>query len=304
MRLKDVNIYPLLIALFLSLSFEAIGRETAPKPFVETRIEREKAVEGERLIYEVVLKTPVSSIAGVELALAPGFGELPFKQSAPDSSFEKEEIDGTTYYVTVIDRYFVGFNHNGKFKLRGGVYRLGINHPVQINDPFWGPSIGNRVEVAELKAPDLMVKVSSLPEKGKTEKFSGAIGDFEVAAMLPEGEIRAGEDAYLVITVSGPGDLGNAALPDIRKAFPAGLQFKSLTENRTYYVKDGSLCSEIEIECIFSPKEKGHYVLKGIDFEFYNSKTGRYETATSSKLEIEVGDGSLDSDRPPVVIDI
>ncbi len=282
---------------------DAVGKTRQPKPFLKTRVEKEKVVEGERLIYEVELYSPVSTIAGVEMAAPPDFCGLPSKQSAPDASLEEVTVDGIPYYSAVIDRYFLGFNHKGKFSLKGGDYRLGLSHPVQYEDPFWGPRLGNEVEVVNLTAPGLTVKVNPLPTDGRPEDFSGAVGNFEISASLPQGEIRKNEDACLIINISGEGDLTNTTLPEMMKFFPEGLKFKSMTDTRSHYIKKGTLGSEIEIECIFSPKNIGEFVLKDISFNFFNSTTGKYETVTAPEITVEVADDDSKS-TSPVIMDV
>lgn len=276
----------------------------APSPFLESRIEREKVVEGERLIYEVVLYVPEANVAGVEPVALPGFSRLPHTQTSPDSGFDRTGKDGIDYYTAVIDRYFVGFNEKGKFPVKGGLYRVGFNHPVQVNDPFWGPSVRNRLEVLELQAPDVTVKVSALPEKGKPDSFTGAVGDFQINAEIPSGNLRAGEDAYMVVCISGDGDLADSGLPDIRKSFPEGLQFKSMTDSRSHYVKNGRLGSEVEIEVVFLPKKSGSFTLDGLKFTFYNSRLGKYETAVAPPIVIEVGESLPGKDGASTIMDI
>lgn len=298
-----ILVLSVLIASLFPIPSLGKGRE-ASSPFLESRVEREKVVEGERLIYEVVLYVPEANVAGVETVVAPGFSPLPYKKSSPDSGFGRTRKDGKDYYTAVIDRYFVGFNEKGKFPVKGGCYRVGINHPVQVNDPFWGPSVRNRMEVVELQAPDVAVRVSALPEKGKPDSFTGAVGDFQISAALPSGNIRAGEDAYMIVNISGDGDLTDIALPEIRKTFPEGLQFKSMTDSRTHYVKNGRLGSEVEIEVVFFPKKSGTFTLDGLEFTFYNSTLGKYETAVAPPLVIEVEESILGKDGSSATMDI
>ena len=129
---------------------------------------------------------------------------------------------------------------------------------MAVNDPFWGPGYVNRVEVEELSAPDVTVKASPLPEKGRPDNFSGAVGNFNVTESVPSGEIIAGEEAYLVVTLSGDGDLSGVAPPDVRQAFAKPLQFKSMTENRNEYISKGSLAPNLRWSVCLWLKKRGH----------------------------------------------
>lgn len=304
MKMKCPYIAALIVLLLASVAFPVQAKEKARGPFLRAKVDREKVTEGERLIYEVVLFTPNPEVAGVESVYAPDFSGLPNTQSSADTRLEETVVDGQPYFSAVIDRYFLGVNQKGKYTIKGGAYKVGLNRRVRVNDPFWGPMVENEVDVFTLQSPDMKVQATALPEKGRPDDFSGAIGNYEVTAYLPEGIIRAGEDATLIISISGFGDLTDAALPDIRKAFPEDLQFKSMTDNRSHYVKDGRLGSEIEIECTFTPHKEGCYDVKGIDFNFFNSETGQYATATAPEVHVDVVTDCPEPDTPPEILDI
>lgn len=303
-RLPDICTAILLLILTAVATPLAHGREKRDMPFLETRVDRRNVVEGERLIYEVVLYSPDPNVAGLEMLREPGLAPLPYTQSSPDSQLSEVTVDGRKYFTAVIDRYFLGVNRKGKYTLSGGEYRLGLGHRVKVDDPFWGPMVRNQLETLDLKAPDLTVRAAALPLKNRPEAFSGAVGEFEVSVYLPEVELRAGEDAELVIDIVGYGDLTGASLPDIRKMLPEGLKFKSMTDNRSHYVKDGRLGSEIEIECVVCPDKEGTYTVDGIKFIYYDVEKGAYSTATAPEIRITVGDGMPSDGAPPVFIDV
>lgn len=288
----------------IQMSAFAVPKGKTPVPFLEVSIGRDKVTEGERLMYEVTLLTPVMDIAGIEIATPPDFKSLTFKQTSGDSGIGEVERGGVKYYTAIIDRYFVGFNNKGKYRIKGGEYRLGINHRIKVNDTFWGPTYRNELEVMNLSAPDVSVTVETLPEAGRPADYSGAVGSFSVTARAVQKEMRAGRDGVLIVSVAGNGDLNDAAIPDIRKAFPADLVLKSMTETRDYFVQDGKLGSEIEIECVFSPRKTGTFTIGGIEFKYYNSETHRYETAVSPDVEIEVSNPPDKNTRPTEKLDI
>lgn len=303
--MKSVALRILTIIVFLAPCF-ASGKSRGKKavPFIEASVNHEKAVEGERLIYEVTLFTPDASIAGIELVSEPDFGELARRRSAADIRLSETERNGEKYYSVVIDRFFLGLEEEGKHTLKGGCYRIGYNRQEAVNDPFWGPGYVNRVEVEELSAPDVTVKASPLPEKGRPDNFSGAVGNFNVTVSVPSGEIIAGEEAYLVVTLSGDGDLSGVAPPDVRQAFAKPLQFKSMTENRNEYISKGELGSELEMECVFVAEKEGTFTIGPISFSYFNPRTRKYEQAESTPVTIEVESGSASKSSPPVYIEI
>ena len=226
------------------------------------------------------------------------------RRAAGDTQLIPQEINGRTYYTAVIDRFYLRFPEKGKHRISGGQYKLATSRPQEYYHPFWGRSVENVMEVTDLAAPALDVKVNPLPEKGRPANFSGAVGDFEITAEFPEGGIEKGEDAILAISISGIGSLDGALLPDIRSMLPEGMQFKSMTDAVSHFVKDGELGSEVVIECVVTPKREGEFVVDGVSFSYYDILTGKYKTITAAPLTIEAGNGLPSSGQPPVIMEI
>lgn len=279
-----------LFIVVMCIAFPALGkkRNGSLQPYLETRINRDKVVEGEMLIYEVVLISPDSNIAGIELEKNPSFDNLPVSRSAADNSLVIREQDGEKIYSAVIDRFFIDSATAGKYKLEGGTYRIGFGRQVTMHDPFWGPYIADRVEVVNLEAPDLNLNVSSLPLKGKPSDFSGAIGDFSIEVNVPSGELHVGNEAIAIVTITGIGDLSVSTLPDVCAIFNDGLIFRSMTETRNHFVKEGNLCSEIEIECTFVPLEEGEFKIGECSFSYFNPVSRKYVKSVSNPVSINI----------------
>lgn len=298
-------LYILSLLLILFPAADASGkRNIVDMPFLQVRVDKNSVVEGERLIYEVVLFTPDPNVAGVEMLREPRMSMLPYTRSAADTQLQEVEINGRKYYSAVIDRYFIGVNDKGKYTIGGGEYRLGLARRERVDDPIWGPVIRDHVVPVDMKAPSLSVRAKSLPEKDRPVGFSGAVGRFDVFVAVPEGKVREGEDMEIVINISGYGDLTSTPLPEIRKMLPEGLKFKSMTDSRSHYVKNGHLGSEIEIECILTPEKEGKFTIDDISFSYFNTESGRYSIARAPAVVVEVEEGIPSDGTPPVIIDV
>lgn len=294
----------MLFLLFFLSSHSAWGKEKTHDAFLQTRVSREKIMQGETLVYEVVLYSTNGSVGGVEAAVLPSFQGIDVRRTSADSQLTPVEINGRKYYSAVIDRYYLRFPDKGKFKIEGGAYKLATYHPREYYDPFWGRSVDNVMEVTDLTSSPLTVKVDALPEKGRPAAFSGAVGDYEISATFPDGYLKKGEDAVLAVSISGIGSLDGAVLPDLPAMLPEGLQFKSMTDTISHFIKDGELGSEVEIECIVMPKREGAFVVDSISFSYFDILSGKYKTIKAPELEIEAGSGLPGSGRPPVIMEI
>lgn len=294
------------IVVLALIAFPALGKKSnePSQPFLETKVNREKAVEGEVLIYEVVLYSPEPNIAGLQLSRNPQFSGLPVSRSAADSHLGESVRNGHRYFTAIIDRFFIDATQAGKYKLAGGAYDIGYSRQVTMQDPFWGPYVTEKVDVTTLDAPDVTVRISALPDKDKPRDFSGAVGDFSVEVILPTGELHPGDGAFAIVTISGEGDLSEASLPNVRSIFPPELQFHSMTENRNHFVKDGKVGSEIEIECTFTPQEEGSFEIGECSFSFYNPVTRKYQRAVSDPVQVDVSASKSSDNSPTQYMDI
>ncbi|MDE5886576.1 MAG: hypothetical protein K2H46_03205 [Muribaculaceae bacterium] len=291
------------LGLFSSFSVQAVEgkrNQSRGEVYLQSGISKQKVMEGERVIYEVRLVTNNPDIAGIELVKAPVFGSLPYSHVAGDTSFREFIEDGKVFYSLVIDRYFIGAEEKGKYSVGGGTYRIGLKRPERVNDPFWGPSIVNRMEVVELEAPVRELKVASLPKNSRPELFSGAIGEFSISVFPPEKDILAGEENIIVIAISGKGDLTNAPAPDVKGGFREGLHFRSMTDDREHFITKGELGSEMKLECVFTADKPGKYVILPIKFCYYDSNRDKYVILETDPIEIEVKESKAIRSAPPV----
>ncbi len=97
-------------------------------------------------------------------------------------------------------------------------------------DFFFG---GYQRKAVRVSADALAFDVKPLPQTGKPEGFSGAVGKFEVAVDVTPTEVSVGDGITLTMNVRGEGDLESAAAALIRssealKAFPPEVSFETL----------------------------------------------------------------------------
>ncbi len=284
----------------------ASGKKTGDEGKVElkARVTPQKPMQGEPVLYEVVLETTIPSIAGTAVQTDPDFGGLEARREPADSRLHEETgKDGEVSYVAVIDRIRFIPEQAASYKIKGGSYIVGVGHQVVVNDPFWGPMVSNDVEERSFEIKPVTISVRKLPEDGRPDDFKGAVGNYTIEIEIPKGDIVKGKEAIAVVTVRGEGSLTEKMLPELRESFPEGLEFNSASPSVSEYVADGRLCSEMEIECLFTPSEEGKHNIMPVEFVFYDRDSKRYERIRSEEIEIEVLSSPV-SDSPPVLIEI
>lgn len=302
-RVHTYFLLPFLLFVALAASAKD-AKESTEKLVLSTRVSPADPVEGEPVMYEIVLQTSNPAVAGTMLKTPVQFEDFTVVRQPADSRLHEETVKGKKVYAAVIDRYKLLPKKTGKCRIPGGEYVVAMRRQVLMNDPFWGQMIGEDVEELEFKADDVKFSVAPLPEKGKPDTFSGAVGVFDISIDVPRGEIRKGENAIAVLTVKGEGSLMEDMMPDIISSFPSALSFKSASPRiEEYITADDKLGTELEIECSFVPAEEGKFIIDPVEFVYFDKKSKKYGRIKTQPIEIEVLPADI-PDSPPVLIDI
>lgn len=258
---------------------------------VEVRAEAPRSCfVGETVTLTVTLISDTPDIANVSLSSEPDYSAasavVPGRVSGNPQEVEKR---GKRSYRWTIARYFVTFDHPGKVKV--GEARYIAYQPVRqvVDDLFWGPQtrVSYREIPAECKGVEINVK--ALPEKGRPENFSGAVGDFDIEGWFPPGQIYVGSEAVAVIEVTGFGSLKGVAVPDISKAFRNGCRLRGAESSDEISQRDGRLHSTLRLTCSFIPEDPDGEISE-IPFCYFDTRTGQYRTVTTNILKWTEGD--------------
>lgn len=207
---------------------------------------------------------------------------------ADSSNTVRKSLKGKEYYAIPIATYAFMIKDTGKFNISAGDYKVGVAVPSIVHDPFYGNVKALKTSVIDVSGQNTKVKVKNLPDNNNSELFSGAIGDYAVEVIVPEGEIIVNEPATVFIRISGTGFIGNDTMPDYHKAFSRKLRLKSVNEKNDYYYDGYNVISEKILECEIIPTERDNVCIDSVEFGFFNPNTKKYETAKSKIVPLDV----------------
>ncbi len=200
----------------------------------------------------------------------------------------RENVRGTEYFVFPLSSYMFTMSNEGKYQMINGEFEIGINIPVVYDDPFYGRVRGMETRSQIVRMSPSGFKVKPLPPIKNDMTFSGAVGEFEVKTIVPEGDIIVNEDASLIIIVKGRGFIGPDILPEYKEAFGNGNKLKSFTDRSNSFYDGKDIVSELELECEFVPNDINNCEIGVIRFGYFNPKSGKYEVAESEPVRIDV----------------
>lgn len=159
-------------------------------------------------------------------------------------------------------------------------------------DPFFDDSFFNsffgsyREKEVKVASPKLEMTVLSLPEMGKPDTFSGAIGDFRLQVKAIPLEISKGDPVTLTMTVSGVGNFDRVQVPQLQKQ----KGWKSYSPS-SEFLKDGNVNRGKKVfEQALVAKESHLTEVPAVAFSYFDPESRTYKELISAPIPIDMQD--------------
>jgi hypothetical protein len=272
--------------------FKAEGRV-----FVRTLVSKHNAFIGEPiiLVQKLYSKERIANITDMKEPSYAGF----WKESIDigDLQLTKENINGETYNVVVLQKYILFPQKTGKLNIGS----FGLDVVVQIiktraaRDRMEQMMYGNKVryysnESLKLKSPVIKLDIKSLPA-GKPANFNGLVGNFTMEASVDKTELAANDAFNLRIKIKGK---GNISLLDIPKPnFPPDFEVYDPKISQKSSTDGSGMSGSKTYEYLIIPRNEGDYIIPSFRFSFFNPSKRKYQTLSSDTFRIKVGRGSV-----------
>ncbi len=178
------------------------------------------------------------------------------------------------------------------FPTTAGIYTI---EPATLSVTTLGGffSRGRRLE---LKSDSFSITVKPLPEKGKSNNFSGAVGDFKLSAAVDTKTVKVGDVVTVKITVIGKGNLD--LVTDISE--PDLSAFKTYDPRVTDQISDsGQVVGGAKTwEYVIVPRQQGKAIIGPFTLSYFNPADGQYHRASTDPIEliVEAGEASVFTD--------
>jgi hypothetical protein len=140
-----------------------------------------------------------------------------------------------------------------------------------------------------VSAGSKVINVKPLPESGKPEDFSGAVGRFDFQVKPSKTVLKNGESFDLNISVVGTGNLKLFTLP--KPILPSSLEMYDPVHDENVNTPLTGMSGRISDKYTIIPQYKGNYQIKPMSFTYFDLASGRYKTITSQPITINVMDG-------------
>ncbi|MCH8927165.1 MAG: protein BatD [Candidatus Marinimicrobia bacterium] len=261
--------------------------------FLVASIDKDKVYKGEQVTvtYRIYTRVRLVNFNTPSPPEAIGFWVEEIPQPAKPL-VEEEIIDGVRYSTAVVGRFALFPTRSGKLELAelplDFKERVKRRRSNSIFDDFFDDPFGRFVNKRVL-SNSLKINVLPLPEKGKPEDFSGAVGDFKITAEIVESEAEVNDAITLRVKISGAGNIKSTRAPVIE--FPDGVEIFEPEINQQSSVKRGRIYGEKNYEYVLILRKAGQMELNRIELTYFNPKKNKYEVSRSKPIIIDVEEG-------------
>ncbi len=200
---------------------------------------------------------------------------------------EEGKYNGERYRYVVLRKTVLYPQKSGKLEIEPLSLDLDVQLPTNRRDIF------GRVQIIEdskrVSAPSRIVNVKPLPEAGKPEDFSGAVGNFTFKVTPSKTMLKNGESLELKVAVTGKGNLKLFDLP--KPVVPNSFEMYDPVHSENVQAPLSGMTGSISDSYTIIPQFKGKYPVKPMLFSYFDLATKSYKRIVSPEIMIDVMDG-------------
>lgn len=200
---------------------------------------------------------------------------------------EKGKFNGKDYSMVVLRKVILYPLEAGAKKIEPFKIDIDAEVPTGRRD-FFGQYEMTAIEKS-LSTGMQTINVKPLPENGKPEGFTGAVGKFDFIVKPSKTSLKAGESLDLEVSVSGKGNLKLFTLP--KPVVPSALEMYDPAHTENVQTPVTGMTGKISDKYTIIPQFKGKYTIKPMEFSYYDLVSKSYKTITSKEITIDVAEG-------------
>ncbi len=264
--------------------------------FMRAVVDKTNVYQGEQLTLNYRLYTRVN-IVSYQVDNLPdlnGFWNEDIKSPQQQVQMHVENVNGVAYHVADIKQTILFPEHSGDLT----VDPLGMTFVARVqvpsNDPmeqFFGGSYKD--EKVVVKSKPVIIHVKPLPDTGKPDSFTGAVGSFKIDASIDKTELKANDALNYKVKVTGSGNI--KLLKTLSTVFPPDFEKYDPKITDTVTNSENGVSGSRFYNYLLIPRHQGDYNIEPLKFSYFNPATGRYFTLTSKGFHIKVDKGTSES---------
>ncbi|HSD13816.1 MAG TPA: BatD family protein [Flavobacterium sp.] len=204
-------------------------------------------------------------------------------------SVQMGKYNGEDYRYVVLRKTVLYPQKTGRLLIEPLTLDITMQAPTGRRDIFGRMEITNGTKTVSAGAKSIFVKV--LPENGKPDSFTGAVGAFDFKVKPSKTNLKSGEALQLTVSTSGKGNMKLFTLP--KPVVPSALEMYDPEHREDVTTPLSGSQGTISDTYTIVPQYKGVYTIKPLVFSYFDLSSKTYKTITSDEIRINVMDGQM-----------
>lgn len=248
--------------------------------FIQVEVDKTEVYEGEQITasWYIYTRGQMETLDRVKFPDLKGFWKEIIEE-VPTIQFSEEIVNGVPYRKALLASHAL-------FPIKAGTVTIDeykIKSRVRTAaQGFGGFGFGKAYDYTK-SSQRVPIKVKPLPTEGRPASFTGAVGKFEVNAMVEASSILAQQPFTLKIRFEGTGNAKAIELPAIE--WPQTVEVYD-TKSESKFFKTGRSYKTFEVLVI--PREEGDLVIPPFEFSMFDPVSGQYETRRTEPIPLKV----------------
>lgn len=261
---------------------------TSEDLFVRASVNKTRVYQNETIILTYKIYTRVN-VSRYGIAKAPdrsGFWVEDLQGEKRPLQTSTEVIDDRRYTVTTIQRLALFSASPGKKTIEP--LELECEVPLlttrrRFLDDFFNARFGRSARY-QINSEPVEIEVLPLPEAGKPDHFSAAVGNFAFTGRIDKSDVATNEVVTLTLELEGSGNFRTISNPTVK--FPPGLEAYDPEITESIGPAGSGFGGTRKYEYVMVPRTAGTHRIEPVQFTYFDPALERYRTATVEEIVI------------------
>ena len=241
------------------------------------------------VVYKLYYKAPIN-ISDARETETPKFKDF-WSQTIkiPQLKVERDIYKGQNYNVVEWRKVVLYPQKVGELEISPLSLNLVLDVPTDKRDFFGNVIYDQTSQMISTGMRRIIVK--DLPQLGKPDSFSGAVGNFEFDVILNKNSLRATESFQAELKVKGNGNLKLFDLPNI--LVPNSMELFEPEREELISTNLSGMSGSVSKSFTVIPRFQGNFPIEEVEFSYFDPNTEKYKVVKSPRLTIDVYDGPV-----------
>ncbi|CAL1521175.1 BatD family protein [Chitinophaga sp. MM2321] len=282
--------------------------------FLKVDVDKTDLYEGDQLTatYKLYTRLPTNSSV-TKVPAFKGFSAKDIELPNPPQATE-ERVNGIPFKVFTIRKTLLFPLQSGTLELdpvevdnQVRLVKLVNNKRAHAKDPFddffndpafkdpFFDDFFNRPEVEyqdvpyKIQSSPIKVTVKPLPVEGRPVSFNGAVGRFNMTAVIDKNKLSTDDALTLKVTISGQGNVNLLNSPKVET--PSGFEKYDPKVTDNIEKNSNPLSGSRQYEYVLMPKEAGEHTIPAVEFSYFDPAANSYKTLSSGPFVVDITQG-------------